>query len=188
MTQIISSISSLDPLLLAQTSGLDRFLQSQLGIDLGVSVLGVIKAILIFVVGWIIASIIKGVAKKILNSTDIDNKLAAAVTGQRGGESFPIETWIANLIFWIIMLFVVIAALNALNLQAVSAPLNTLLDQITGFIPKLFAAAALLGIAWVVATIVKNNCDQRIRSIEYRAASGFNKRRYWRFFAYRYFG
>ena len=155
MTQIISNISSLDPLLLAQTGPFDRFLQSQLGIDLGVSVLGVIKAILIFLVGWIIASVIKGVVKKILNSTDIDNKLAAAVTGQRGETSLPIESWIANLIFWLIMLFVIIAALNALNLQAVSAPLNTLLDRITGFIPKILGAAFLLGIAWVVATIVK---------------------------------
>lgn len=155
MKQIISNISSLDPLLLAQSGPIDRFFQSQLGIDLGVSVLGVIKAILIFIVGWIIASIIKGIAKKILNSTDIDNKLAAAVTGQRGGESFPIESWIANLVFWIIMLFVIIAALNALNLQAVSAPLNTLLDQIAGFIPKILAAVFLLATAWVVATIVK---------------------------------
>ena len=154
MTQIISSISSLDPLLLAQ-SGFENFLESNLGTNLTDSVVSAIKAILIFIVGWIIASIIKGVVKKILNSTDIDNKLAAAVTGQRGGESFPIESWIANLIFWIIMLFVIIAALNALNLQAVSAPLNTLLDQITSFIPKLLGAAALLGIAWVVATIVK---------------------------------
>jgi hypothetical protein len=53
------------------------------------------------------------------------------------------------------MLFVIIAALNALQLQAVSAPLNTLLDQITGFIPKFIGAAILLGIAWVVATVVK---------------------------------
>ena len=155
MTQIISNISSLDPLLLAQTGPVDRFLQSNLGVNLGVSVLGVIKAILIFLVGWIIASIIKGVIKKILNSTDLDNKLAAAVTGQRGETSLPIENWIANLVFWLIMLFVIIAALNALNLQAVSAPLNTLLDRITGFIPKILGAVFLLGIAWVVATIVK---------------------------------
>ena len=155
MTQLLSNISSLDPLLIAQTGPVDNFFQSQLGIDLGVSVLGVIKAILIFIIGWIIAAIIKGIVKKILNSTDIDNKLAAAVTGQRGGESLPIESWIANLIFWIIMLFVIIAALNALNLQAVSAPLNTLLDQIAGFIPKILGAAFLLAIAWVVATIVK---------------------------------
>ena len=155
MTQLLSNISSLDPLLIAQAGPVDRFFQSQLGVDLGVSVLGVIKAILIFIIGWIIAAIIKGIVKKVLNSTDIDNKLAAAVTGQRGGESLPIESWIANLIFWIIMLFVIIAALNALNLQAVSAPLNTLLDQIAGFIPKILGAAFLLAIAWVVATIVK---------------------------------
>ena len=155
MTQIISNISSLDPLLLAQADPVDNFLQTNLGINLGVSVLGLIKAILIFLVGWIIASIIKGVIKKILNSTDLDNKLAAAVTGQRGESSLPIENWIANLVFWLLMLFVIVAALNALNLQAVSAPLNTLLDRITGFIPKILGAAFLLGIAWVVATIVK---------------------------------
>ena len=159
MTQILSNISSLDPLLLAQaqaqTGPVDRFFQSQLGVDLGVSVLGVIKAILIFIIGWIIASIIKGIIKKVLNSTDIDNRIAAALTGQRGGESIPVESWIANLVFWLIMLFVIIAALNALDLQAVSAPLNTLLDQIAGFIPKILGAAFLLAIAWLVATVVK---------------------------------
>ena len=154
MTQILSNISSLDPLLLGQTGSFENIL-SDLGLDLGVSLLDLVKAIAIFIVGWIIASIIKGVVKKILNSTAIDNKIAEAVTGQRGGESFPVENWIAGLIFWIIMLFVVIAALNALKLQGVSAPLNTLLDQITGFVPKILGAAFLLGIAWVVATLVK---------------------------------
>ena len=154
MTQILSNISSLDPLLLAQAGPIQQ-IQSQLGVNLGESLLGLLKAIVIFVVGWIIASIIKGVVKKILNSTDIDNKIAAAVTGQRGGTSFPIESWIATLIFWIIMLFVIIAALNALQLQAVSAPLNSLLDQVFVFIPRLLSAAALLGVAWVVATVVK---------------------------------
>ncbi|MBE9045459.1 mechanosensitive ion channel [Pleurocapsales cyanobacterium LEGE 10410] len=155
MTQILSNISSLDPLLLGQAGPVDGFFQSQLGVDLGVSVLGVIKAILIFVIGWIIATIIKSIIKKVLNSTDIDNKIAAALTGQRGGESIPVESWIANLVFWLIMLFVIIAALNALELQAVSAPLNTLLDEIAGFIPRLLGAAFLLAIAWLVATIVK---------------------------------
>ncbi|MEL6494605.1 MAG: mechanosensitive ion channel, partial [Cyanobacteria bacterium J06623_7] len=151
---IISNISSLDPLLMALPEPLQQIL-SPLGVNLGESVIGLLKAIAIFIVGWIIATIIKGIVKKILSSTDIDNKIAAAVTGQRGGDSFPIENWIATLVFWIIMLFVIIAALNALQLQAVSAPLNTLLDQITGFVPKLLGAAALLGIAWLVATIVK---------------------------------
>jgi hypothetical protein len=149
MTQILSNISSLDPLLLAQANPLEQ-LQSQLGVDIW----GLVKAILIFVVGWIIAAIVKGVVKKVLNSTSIDNRIAGALGGG-DGSNFPIESWIANLCFWLILLFAIVAALNTLQLQAVSAPLNTLLDQITGFIPKILAAAFLLGIAWVVATLVK---------------------------------
>ncbi|MDJ0592398.1 MAG: mechanosensitive ion channel [Pleurocapsa sp. MO_226.B13] len=147
---MISNISSLNPLLLAQANPIGQF-QTQLGGDIW----SFIKALLIFIAGWIIAVVAKGIIKKILNSTDIDNKLAAAVTGQRGGEAIPIESWIANLFFWLILLFAIVAALNALELQAVSAPLNTLLNQITGFIPQILGAAFLLGIAWVVATIVK---------------------------------
>ena len=154
MTQIISNISSLDPVLLAQANPIQQ-LQAELGGDLGLSLIGLLKAIAIFIVGWIIAVVAKKFIQGILNKTDIDNRIAAAVSGQRGGDAIPIESWIANLFFWLIMLFVIIAALNTLQLQAVSAPLNTLLDQITGFIPKVLGAAFLLGIAWLVATIVK---------------------------------
>lgn len=153
MTQIISNISSLDPLLLGQAGG--NPLTSLVNGPLGSSTLGVVKAIFILILGLIVATIVKGIVKKLLNSTEIDNKLAAAVSGQRGGTSIPIEDWIATLFYWLIVLFAVVAFLNALQLDAVSAPINSLLDQIMEFIPKILGAAFLLGIAWVVATIVK---------------------------------
>ncbi|MCC0177305.1 mechanosensitive ion channel [Waterburya agarophytonicola K14] len=154
MTQIISNISSLDPLLVAQAGVGDRITNLVNG-NLGSSALGVIKAIVILVLGLIVASIVKGLIKKLLNSTDIDNRIASAISGQRGGDAIPIEDWISSLFYWLVVLFAVVAFLNALQLDAVSAPLNTLLSQITGFIPKILGAAFLLGIAWVVATIVK---------------------------------
>jgi Conserved TM helix len=177
MTQILSNISSLDPLLLAQANPFEQ-VQSQLGVDIW----GLVKAIVIFVVGWIIATIVKGVVKKLLNSTNIDNKIAGAIGGQGAETSIPIENWIANLCFWLILLFAIVAALNTLQLQAVSAPLNTLLDQVTGFIPKILAAAFLLGIAWVVATLVKTivtrglgafNIEQRL-GLETAESSDFS--------------
>ncbi len=171
MIQILSNISSLDPLLLAQAQANSvQQLQSQLGVDIW----SFVKALLILIVGWIIAIIVKGVVKKILNSTDIDNRIAAAVVGQRGAESFPIESWIANLCFWLILLFVIVAALNTLNLQAVSGPLNTLLDQITGFIPKIIGAAFLLGIAWLVATIVKTIVTRGLRALNIERRLGLD--------------
>ena len=153
MTHILSSLP-LD-LVLAQVDNPFREIGSSLGLDLGSSLLNLLKAIIILVVGWIIAGIVKKIVKSILNATDIDNRVASWVTGQRGGDSFPIEEWIASLVFWLIMLFVIVACLKALELETVSQPLNSLLNQITSFIPQLIGAAILIGIAWVVATLVK---------------------------------
>ena len=154
MTQILSNISSLDPLLLAQAGGGNQ-ISNLINGNLGSSVLGVLKAIVILVLGVIVASIVKGIVKKLLSSTDIDNRIAEAVSGQRGGETIPIEDWIATLFYWLIILFAVVAFLEALQLDAVSDPIRSLLSQITGSLPLILKAGALLGIAWVVATIVK---------------------------------
>ena len=153
MTHILNSLPL--SLYLAQERNTFEEIGSSLTSDLGFSLLNLLKAVIILVVGWIIAVVVKKIVKGILNATDIDNRIAAWVTGQRGGNSLPIEEWIASLVFWLIMLFVIVACLKALELETVSQPLNSLLNQITSFIPQLIGAAILIGIAWVVATLVK---------------------------------
>jgi hypothetical protein len=139
------------PCLIAQAnSGGIEPIWSNLGIDL----LNLAKAIGIFILGWIVAFLVKNLIKGLLSKTNIDNRLASWISGQPG-ESIPIENWIANLFYWLIVLFAVVGFLNALQLNAVSTPLNALLNEVTSFIPKIIGAAFLLGIAWVVATIVK---------------------------------
>ncbi|MGF1542140.1 MAG: mechanosensitive ion channel [Pleurocapsa sp.] len=161
MTQILSNISSPNSIFLAQAQ-ITQWIDS----NLGSAVLGVIKAIFILVVGLIVAGVVKSVIKKLLNSTEIDNRIAEAITGQRGENAIPIEDWIASLFYWLIVLFAVVAFLNALELEAVSTPLNALLSQVTSFLPKILGAGFLLGIAWVVATLVK--------TIVTRALNAFN--------------
>ena len=128
---------------------------SSLGTDLGSSLLNLVKALIILIVGWIVSGFVKNIIKSILGATDIDNRIASWVTGQRGGDSFPVEEWIANIFCWLIRLFVIVAFLNALQLQTVSAPINSLLNQVTSFIPQILGAAILIAVAWVVATLVK---------------------------------
>ncbi|MEM9272758.1 MAG: mechanosensitive ion channel [Cyanobacteria bacterium P01_F01_bin.143] len=154
MTHLLSPLTSESPLVLAQIPGVDQLI-SNVGTDFGSSLLNVLKAIIILIVGWIISGIVKSIIKRVLSATDIDNRIAAWVTGQRGGESLPIEEWISNLFCWLIRLFVIVACLDTLNLEVVSAPLNSLLDQVTSFIPQIVGAGILLGIAWVVATLAK---------------------------------
>lgn len=116
----------------------------------------ILGAIAILVIGIIIANIAKGLTKALLKRTNVDNKLAEWVTGRQGADDAPqIEDWIAGAVFWLIIVFTVVAVLNTLNLAGVSRPLDNFLSQITSFLPKLLAAAILLGVAWLLATVVK---------------------------------
>lgn len=126
----------------------------------------ILGAIAILVIGIIIANIAASVTKALLKRTNIDNKLAAWVTGRQGADDAPqIEEWISGAVFWLIIVFTVVAVLNTLNLQGVSVPLNNFLSQITSFLPKLLGAAVLLGIAWLLATVVKLVTTRALRVI-----------------------
>lgn len=148
------TILSLSPPLLAQIEAWDALI-SNLGVDLGSSILTLIRAILILLVGWVLAVIVRGLIRKILSKTDIDNRLANWIRGEEGGESSFIEQWVSELAYWLIILFTVVGVLNTLELEIVSQPLNSLLTEITTFLPRLLGLAALLGLAWILATITK---------------------------------
>jgi hypothetical protein len=121
-----------------------------------IGVLNLITAIAILVVGWIVAGIVSAIVGGLFKKTKIDNKIAGWVTGnQEQAQNLPVEKWISSLVFWIIMIFVLVAFFNQLNLTAVSEPLNAFLTEITSYLPNIAAALIWVGIAWLVATIAK---------------------------------
>jgi len=119
-------------------------LTSLAGQNVTESLLELGKALLILVVGWLVASIAKGIVKGALRKSDLDNQLSAKILGGKPSEPFPIQNLVGDFTFWIIFLFALVAFFNALELQDVSAPLNSLLQQITTFLPKILGAAILL--------------------------------------------
>ncbi|MBD2456852.1 mechanosensitive ion channel [Nostoc sp. FACHB-87] len=110
-------------------------------------------AVAILLVGILVALVIAAITRSILNRTDIDNRIAAGVTGRR--DVPQVEKFISSLVLWSIILITVVAALQALGLEVASRPLNNFLDQLIGFLPKVLGAGILLGVAWVLASIIK---------------------------------
>jgi hypothetical protein len=111
-------------------------------------------ALVILVVGWLIAFIVSKLVEGILHRTDLDNRLSRSLKGGQP-ERLPIERWIALAVFWLIMLFVIVAFLNRLDLGTVSTPLNNMLDRFLAFLPNLVGALVLIIIAWVIATVLR---------------------------------
>jgi len=151
---IYTFIAQADPTIDRPTGGRDVL--RTVGSDLGASLPDLLRAIVILVVGWLIALIAAAIVRGILKQTNIDNRLAQSmVGGQAGAEPPPIEKWISNAVFWLIFIFTIVAFLQALQLTAVSEPLNNFLNQIVGYLPAIAGAAILLGVAWLLATVVK---------------------------------
>lgn len=138
--------------------GINNFLQ-------GSNIENLIWAVGILLVGLIVSALVSSVVGGLLKKTTIDNRLAAWITGRPEGAGAPqVEKWISAAVFWIIFVFFLIAFFNRLNLTAVSQPLNTFLNQITGFLPKLAGALIWLGIAWVLATVAKMAVSRAMRT------------------------
>lgn len=110
-------------------------------------------AVAILFVGWLIALGAAALTRGILNRTNIDNRIAAGITGRQ--DVPQVEKLISRLVFWSIILLTAVAVLQTLDLEVASRPLNNFLNQLIGFLPKLVGAGILLVTAWFLATIVK---------------------------------
>ncbi|MDC0835221.1 hypothetical protein AY599_15540 [Leptolyngbya valderiana BDU 20041] len=154
-TWCIPSIhDSSDPQLLAQVD-FGSFFDS-IGEAFGTFLPNLLGAIAILILFWLGATLAATALKAVLHQTDIDNKIAAWMTGDtEGRSSFPIEQWAAAFVYWIILLFGLLAFFNALSLEIVSAPLAGFLEQIFDYLPRIGAALLWLGFAWVLATLSK---------------------------------
>lgn len=130
-----------------------------------------LAALAILVVGWLIALGVSAAVRAVLGRTRLDDRLAGALSGHRSAENVNTEGWVSGAVFWLIMAFVLVAFFQALNLTVITTPLNRMLGQLFGFLPNLLGALLLLGIAWLVATVLRivvsralkaMNIDQRV--------------------------
>ncbi|MEH1927215.1 mechanosensitive ion channel [Nostoc sp.] len=112
-----------------------------------------LAAVAILLIGWLIALGAAALTRGILNRTNIDNRIAAGITGRQ--DVPQVEKLISSLVFWSIILLTAVAVLQTLDLEVASRPLNNFLNQLIGFLPKLVGAGILLATAWFLATIVK---------------------------------
>jgi hypothetical protein len=114
-----------------------------------------VGAIAILIVGWIVARIVSAGIKALLRRTGLADRLAGMLGRQGDPTAAKIPGWLASIVFWVIILFVLIAFFQVLGLTFITQPLNNFLVIIFGYVPKLLAAAGLALVAWVVAVIVR---------------------------------
>ena len=119
-----------------------------------VSLPNIVAAVVIVVVGWIVAALLAAVTRGMLRRTGLDERLR----GLMGGAATAPEVagGAATAVFYLVLLFVVVAALQALQLTVVTLPLNALLTVVLSYLPRVAGAALLLILAWLLATVLRS--------------------------------
>lgn len=117
---------------------------------LGGPIGSIIGAILIFIIGWLVALGIAALVRNVLSRVNLNQRMNSST-----GKTYDLEGIISKVVFWFIFIIAISGALNQLNLNSISTPFANMVNQVLAFIPNLIGAIALGLIGWVVATVTR---------------------------------
>lgn len=112
-----------------------------------------IGAGLIFFIGLMVAKIVRDLVITALQTVDFDKWANRGGVDTVTGNS-AISTTIGTIVYVLIIIPVAIAALEALDIDTISAPASNMLQLIFDAIPRIIGAAILLGIGYVISRFV----------------------------------
>lgn len=109
-----------------------------------------LAALLILLIGWLIARGIKALIVKLLQKTHWDEK----VFGRSNvGDT---NVFLANIVYYLLMIIVILAVLEVLGINEALAPLGNMLNEFLLFIPNLIGAILIGFIGYLLAKFVSN--------------------------------
>ena len=117
---------------------------------LGGPIGSIIGAILIFIIGWLVALGIAALVRGVLSKVNLNQRMNSST-----GKSYDLEGIISKIVFWFIFIIAIAGALSQLNLNSISTPFANMVNQVLTFIPNLIAAIAVGVIGWVIATVAR---------------------------------
>lgn len=110
----------------------------------------IVAAVVVFIIGWILALVIAAGIKKLLSALGTNHRLSSAT-----GKTPDFERIVSKFVFWFVLTIALIAALNVLNIYSVSGPFSAMITQVLVFVPNLIAAAVVALVGWIIARLVR---------------------------------
>ncbi len=123
-----------------------------------------IGAVVIFFVGFIVATLARRVVEAGLAAARLDSWLEKAGLSRVTGASGLSRT-VGTLVFVLIIIPVTIAALQQLGVSAISDPAVAVLATVLDALPRVLAAAIVLAIAFVIGRWVASLIEQLLPSL-----------------------
>ncbi|MFQ3617046.1 MAG: mechanosensitive ion channel [Cyanobacteriota bacterium] len=113
----------------------------------------ILSAIAIGAAGWFIAQIVRNIVTNLLRAARVD-RLGTQFGLSRAQGALSLSGLIGTLVYVLILIPTAIAALQALGIRAISDPAIAMLNDILTALPRIFTAAVLLIVFYVIGRFI----------------------------------
>lgn len=122
-------------------------------------------ALLLLVLAWIVATLVKKAIVKGLDAIGFDNKLVKWGVSPTIEDAQRIISSLGKVFYYLIWLFFIPGILSQIGLANIALPITNMFDNFMAFLPKLFGAVIILVIGYFVAKFVKELVQSLLESI-----------------------
>jgi hypothetical protein len=124
----------------------------------------VVGAALVFFIGFVLATIVRRMVEATVQAVELDRRLVeAGLTATPRGPG--LARLLGILVFTLIIIPVGIAALDVLNIKAISDPAESMLRDILVTIPRVIGAGLIIFIAYLIGRWVAVLTEEALKSI-----------------------
>lgn len=131
-----------------------------------------VLGVVILVVGWIVALALAAIVRRVLARLRLNERIAPSTADEDAEEPrIDLERLVTQIVFYVLMLFVIVAFFEQLQIESITNPLNAFLTTLMqDALPRILGAAAILLVAWIAASLVRLVVEQgaRLTSIDDR--------------------
>jgi hypothetical protein len=130
-----------------------------------------IIAIVFFIIGWILGSLIAKAFEQVIGALKLDklfSSIGAEDLFRKAGMKLNVGYFIGQVIKWFVIIVFLLPSLNLVGLTTISAFLK---DEVLGFLPKIIVAVFILIIASVVAEALQKTVIAGAKAMNVRSAN-----------------
>lgn len=116
----------------------------------------VLGALLLLLIAWIVATIVRAIFTKGLKKAGADRAMVKGHMAKTKESADSMLDSIGKILYYLIFILFIPSVLQALDMNNVAQPISNMMDKLLAFLPNLFMAAIILVIGYFVAKFVKN--------------------------------
>jgi hypothetical protein len=117
--------------------------------NLNDSLPGILGAVVVFIIGWLLALLVRKIVHALMKRTDWDERLL-------GNTIVDTNKFIANFVYYILMFVILIVVLDLLGYSYIMDPIKGMYAGFIAFIPKIILSLIIFFIGYVISKFVSN--------------------------------